>query len=220
MSERLIEQGGRMLMSGMPSAAGTRGGIERYLSKLGLVHGETGIQVFEHRNAALEWMEDRILAEVGWSEPEDAPPLELPQIELFREMPVAAVESLRQIAEKVSLPKGSRLFRRGDAGDRLFLIRKGVVDVFLPLPGEKRHHLATFGRGDYLGELAFLDQEARSADAEARADCELFAVPRGRFNQFALEHPAVAAMIFARLALLVAKRLRTADAELRIWEER
>ncbi len=220
MRTRLESQGGRMLLSGMPSAAGSRGEIERYLSKLGLVHGESGLRVFEHRNAALEWMEDRILEEAGIAEPAEAGEVELTKIELFRELDAHALADISIICEPMTLAPGTRLFSRGDQGDAIYLIGKGILDIFLPLPGGKRHHLATVGSGDYVGELAFLDKGTRSADAEARGTVQLWALARASFNDFAREHPAVASMIFARLALLVTRRLRTADAELRVLEER
>jgi SulP family sulfate permease len=220
MHARLQEQGGRILLSGMPSNAPTHRDIERYLAKLGLVHSGEGIPIFESRNDALEWMEDRVLGEAGWKEPEDDRPLELSEIELFRELGPEDIAALAKIAEPVHLAAGAKLFSRGDPGDELHLIRRGVVDVQLPLPGGKRHHLATIGRGDYLGEMAFLDKGTRSADAQARGEADLFSVHRARFNEFAREHPSVASKIFARLALLVSLRLRSADAELRVLEER
>jgi sulfate permease, SulP family len=36
-----------------------------------------------------------------------------------------------------------------------------------------KHHIFTFGRGDFFGEIAFLDQIERSADALAVGETEL-----------------------------------------------
>jgi len=128
--------------------------------------------------------------------------------------------ALAEIARPVHLPAGTRLFAQGDSGDEIFVIRRGAVQILLPLPEGKRHHLATMGRGDYFGEMSFLDQDVRSADAEAKSDTDLFAFSRRRFNAVAHANPAVASRVFARLALLVSRRLRSANAELRALEQR
>ena len=38
-----------------------------------------------------------------------------------------------------------------------------------PLEGGKQHHFVTFGRGDFFGDIAFLDWGVRSADAKLQA---------------------------------------------------
>ena len=68
---------------------------------------------------------------------------------------------------------GESIFARGDAGDELFLIRRGAVRIVLPLSDRQAHHLGTFGRGAFFGEMAFLDGEVRSANALAFVDTEL-----------------------------------------------
>jgi SulP family sulfate permease len=176
-----------------------------------LVYTAGGIPILETQDSALEWMEDRILEAVGYETPQDDRALELREIELFREFDDRALGTLASIIGQVHLDAGQKLFSQGEGGDELFLVR---------LPGGKRHHLATLGRGDYFGEMAFLDRELRSADAEAVADTNLYALSRERFDEVALTDAVVATKVFARLALLVSKRLRSADGELRALEDR
>ena len=90
----------------------------------------------------------------------------------------------------------------------------------MPLAEEKRHHLATMARGDYFGEMSFLDYDQRSADAEAQVDTDLFKLSRKRFNKLSRSDAIVGIKVFARLALMVSRRMRTANAEIRILEER
>ncbi len=220
MHDQLAERGGRLLFSGMPSRLLRRQDIQRYLTELGLLAGDDGVRVAETRNEALEWMEEQVLGAHGWVDhPEDAP-LELGEIELFREFDEDALATLRAVVRPIHLEAGQQLFARGDEGDELFLIRRGAVDILLPLAEGKRHHLATMARGDYFGELAFLDQGARSTDGEAKQETELYALSRARFNEVARRDVVVGVKVFARLALLVSRRLRSADAELRALEQR
>ena len=99
-------------------------------------------------------------------------------------------------------------------------MRRGAVDISLPLEENKRHHLATVARGGYFGEVAFLDRDVRSADAVAKTDSELYALSRSRFNDVARTDAVLGVKVFARLALLVSRRLRSANAELRSLEQR
>ena len=218
--ERLQERSGRLLLSGMPTSARNAQDFERYLSQLGLLGAGYEIAVHPTRNAALEWMEDQILASVGYEPHTEDPPLELSEIELFREFDDEALAALSEIAEAVHVSAGERLFSKGDEGDALYLVRRGAIDVSLPLAGGNRHHVATVARGDYLGEMTFLDRDVRSADADAKTDTDLFVLSRSRFNAVVFRDAVVGAKVFARLALLVSKRLRSANAELRALERR
>jgi len=83
MKTRLEERGGEPLFCGMPSGLPSRRDTEIYLSQLGLVRSGHGIRVFDTRDGAIEWMEDKILEEAGWQPQEEGPPLGLREIELF-----------------------------------------------------------------------------------------------------------------------------------------
>jgi SulP family sulfate permease len=90
----------------------------------------------------------------------------------------------------------------------------------LSLEGGKRHHVATVGRGDFFGELSFLDRGARSADAEAKVATDLYVLSRDHFDTHVESDAAIGVQLFARLALAIAERLRQTDAELQVLEER
>ena len=89
----------------------------------------------------------------------------------------------------------------------------------LPVGDGQAHHLATFGRGDFFGEISFIDRAERSADAFAFTDTDVFALSRERFDQVAEEHRKLASNVFEGLARAVAVRLRYTNAELRMLEE-
>ena len=110
--------------------------------------------------------------------------------------------------------------KQGETGDEIFFVRRGRVHALLPLEGGKRHHLSTFCRGDFFGELAFLDRQPRSADTLAATDTELFILSRDRFDALAKLDPALGGKVFEQLSYALSQRLRLADTELRVLEER
>ncbi len=221
MQDRLHSRGGELLICGMPSSMASRQDLFQYLLRVGLIseNGE-GIRVFQTRDEALEWMEDRILDSVGWKGTAEESILDMKQIELLRDLDDSIIDELRKCTIEHSYKAGEKIFSQGDEGDAILMIRRGIVRILLPLTGNKVHHLATFNQGDYFGEMAFLDKGLRSADAIARTDCELYILSRKEFNAHSRTNPVLGARIFARLALAVSLRLRQTDIELRGNEDR
>ena len=120
--------------------------------------------------------------------------------------------------EKRSYKAGDKIFVRGDSGDELLLIRKGAVRIMLPISEKQSHHLGTFGRGAFFGEMAFLDGDVRSADAVAFSDTDIYVLSRKTFDSVAETHKMLALGLMAGLASVLASRLRYTNAELRVLE--
>jgi SulP family sulfate permease len=219
MQDRLKERGGELLFSGMPSILPSRQDLQRYMKDVGLLDGENGIRVFESRDEGLEWMENRILEEAGALEKSDEQALDLKDIQLLRELDEKTLTALRLCIEERNVSSGAAIFSVGDTGDEIFMIRRGTIQILLPLKGGKFHHLATFSRGDYFGEMAFLDYHQRSANAIAKSDCELYVLSRKRFNLRVYDNAVLGTRIFARIASAISVRLRQTDKELSALED-
>ncbi len=220
MQSQLAERGGQLLFSGMPSGLIEQRDFERYLAQMGLVREGSGVKVAETQDSALEWMEDQLLKEAGAEPAFEESLLDLRDIQLFQDFSEAELAGLAGCMRTMTLAQGDMVFSHGDRGDELFIIRRGSVRVMLPLEGGKRHHLATICCGDFFGELSFLDSGIRSADVEAKCPGELYVLSRARFNSKVETDTAFGVQLFARLALAIAERLRQADAELQVLEER
>jgi SulP family sulfate permease len=220
MHAQLAERGGQLLFSGMPSGMLDERDFARYLAQLGVVKEGAGIRISETLDGGLEWIEERILESAGVQMKGDEQPLEIGGFDLFREFDGQTLCELLSCTRAVSLAPGEKAFSQGEVGDELFLIRRGSVGIMLPLEGGTAHHLATIGRGDFFGELSFLDRGARSADVVAKVQTDLYVLTRERFNEVSKSHPTIGVQVFARLAYAIALRLRQTDAELRALEER
>ena len=81
------------------------------------------------------------------------------------------------------------------------------------------HHLATFGRGSFFGEMSFLDPELRSADAVAFVDSQIYVLSRECFETFASDHKRAALALLHGLARALAVRLRDTTTEVRELQE-
>lgn len=220
MQAQLSERGGRLLFSGMPSAVLDQRDFEHDLVRVGAVRESGGVMISDTLDGALEWIEERIIESAGakrWNEEEL---LGVKEIDLFREFDQNTIAGLAACMRELCIPKGQKVFSCGEQSDEVFFVRRGQVQAMLPLKGGKRHHLATFGQGDFFGELSFLDRGARSADVEAKSTADLYALSRARFDEQAAKSDRLGTVVFSRLALAIGDRLRQADIELRVLEER
>ena len=220
MHRRLTENDGGLLFCGMPSSLPQRQDINRYLKQVGLVGEEGRILVFETRDEGLEWMENRILEAHDWISGSETHTLDLREIELLEDLDEKTLKKLHDCVHEIDVEAGHKVFQRGDEGDELYMIRKGTVRILLPLSGGKKHHISTFHRGNFFGEMAFMDRDVRSADAEAKTDCKLYKLSRKEFDEYADSNAVVGLRVYSRLARAVSLRLRQTNSELRALEDR
>jgi sulfate permease, SulP family len=215
------ERGAELILSHLPRKAPTGKDLEQYLEHVIEVRPARPLRIFAHLSEALEHVEAQILKDLPRSAPE-APqetPLELKEIAIFQGRKEETLAALEQCMEKRSYAPGQKLFGHGDTGDELFLVRRGQVQIILPLEGGDSHHLATFGRGDFFGEMAFLDHAPRAADAIALSATDIFLLSRVRFEKLAEEHKILGMRLLEGIAVTLAHRLRRADRELRTFHE-
>lgn len=220
MQSQLAENGGRLLLSGMPSTLLDGRNLEQYLAELEIIGTSDAAMISETLDGALEWMEERILEAAGAGRKPEERPLELKDIDLFRGFEEKILSHIVACTDERSVSQGERVFSSGDWGDEILFVRRGSIRILLPLTGGKHHHLATINPGDFFGEISFLDRGVRSADAEAKVATDLFVVSRSRLESQISLDPAFGVQFFARLALAMAQRVRQTDTELQALEER
>ncbi len=123
---------------------------------------------------------------------------------LFGKLNLKHIDRLVSCIVEKSVRRGSIIFAKDDRGSSLFAIRKGVVKITVP---SVDGHDAVFNlvtKGDIFGEIALLDGRARTADAVAITDSELFVIERRDFLPLVREEPE----IVLRLIEILCARLR------------
>lgn len=215
--DRLAERHAVLLFSHIPPRVPSGRDMRRYFNDVGLVQTESLAPVFNEIDDALEWIEDQLIREAQMAQPDETP-LELREMELFAGRKPETLASLAASMQTRSFKSGERIFARGDTGDEIYLIRRGTVRIVLPMDATRQRHLASFGRGSFFGEMAFLDHQPRSADAIAFTDCELYLLSRGHFDTLVEHHKLLGLNLMEGLARLLATRLRQTDAELKALE--
>lgn len=193
--------------------------LEAYLRYFGVLHDAPHLKQFEDLNDALEWAEEKMLQEHLQTPMHlQCTALALPEFTLFKGLPSNILNKFVQYAEIEKYEANNYIFKQGDPGGTLYLIRCGAVKILLPMGTHQNYHLTTFGRGDFFGDVSFLDQQPRSASAYAATPVELFVLSRSKFDQAVSACPTLACHFFAQIAYVLGLRLRHADAELRALE--
>lgn len=108
-------------------------------------------------------------------------------------------DELLAAADERRLPAQEWLFREGEPGDRLYLVRAGRLRVVSERDGRARV-LRLLGPGAVLGELAVLTGAPRSASVHAVRDAELLEIDGERFRGLLQHSPELGAGLATALA--------------------
>jgi len=115
---------------------------------------------------------------------------------LFAELSTSDADVILKACEERILVGGEELFHENDSGDSLFIVDRS---------------LASFGPGDVIGEMSFIDGARRSATARTTESSEFLVLSRASFAKVQTERPDIAAAFFRNMAAIVATRLRTTN---------
>jgi CRP-like cAMP-binding protein len=137
-------------------------------------------------------------------------------IALLHSVPVfssLADDDLAEVAA-VTVPRsfatGEIVFREGDRSDTCYVVRLGRVRAVREHTDGRIITLATFGPGDFFGELAMFEDERRSATIEALEDTEAAAILGNDMRRLLREHPDISVKLLSALG----QRLRETNERL------
>ena len=133
------------------------------------------------------------------------------KIELLRTVPLfsrlddAELIAVGRHADEVAVGEGQTLVAQDSAGTSFYIIIEGAADVVRD--GQK---LAELGAGDFLGEMALLEDLPRSATVVTTKPSRVLEMHRRDFSTVLDEAPHLARKMLATMA----HRLRYADEQL------
>jgi CRP/FNR family cyclic AMP-dependent transcriptional regulator len=105
--------------------------------------------------------------------------------------------TLAERIDVITARAGETLFNRGDPGDSMFVVRKGIVEMWFKNDSGERLVLETAREGDFFGEISLLDGGARNTSALVKEDLEALLIDRGDLDEFFRLRPAAALDLLA-----------------------
>jgi CRP-like cAMP-binding protein len=97
---------------------------------------------------------------------------------------MADITLFRNSSDYIEYAPGQVIFYEGDAGDHMYAVIEGTVDI---VKGGKV--IDSAGPDTIFGEMALIDQSPRSASAIAQTACKIVPVDQNRFTFMVQQTP-------------------------------
>src|SRR6195256_2513661 len=111
---------------------------------------------------------------------------------IFCDLEPEAFDQLCRYAKHITLKRGATIVSRGEPGNSLIAVISGTVKISISSAEGRSAILNLIGPGEIFGEVALLDGLARTADATANTNCEIYVIDRRDFLPFLRSQPGLA----------------------------
>ena len=131
----------------------------------------------------------------------------LQQSKLFAGLLAAELKILEQTSHLRRVKSGEFIFREGDAGDGLYIVNDGLIQISAMVGENQRRVLSRIGPGDFFGEMAALEARPRSASAIAEQESTVQFIRSEELLKVLERSPKVAVSLLRE----VSQRMRELD---------
>jgi CRP/FNR family transcriptional regulator, cyclic AMP receptor protein len=129
----------------------------------------------------------------------DAKTALLKQIPLFQQLSKRELAQVAALADEIDLPAGRTLTTEGANGREFVVLVDGIADV-----SQDGDVVNTLGPGDYLGEIALVTGEPRTATVTTRSPSRLLVMNASAFRSLLHDSPQLKKRVLATAALRAA----------------
>ena len=131
-------------------------------------------------------------------------------VELFHGLTDAQLQRLLDISQEAVYHDGEAIVEQGTAGDTLYFISEGQVEIRIrPAPDAPEHTEVFLGRGQIFGEMALVDRGTRSATVCCCQDGTILRAIQGdAFTALCAADTAIGYVIMRNIACDLSFKLR------------
>lgn len=133
---------------------------------------------------------------------------------LFEMLSDAEIEVLSDLSRLRKFAAGEVVFSEGEAGEALFVLQSGEVEVLTRGAGGAEAVLATLGPPASFGEMSLVDREVRSATVRARTECSALQLTAENFTAFRKRSRDGFTLFLVNVARVLSSRLRESNRKL------
>lgn len=127
------------------------------------------------------------------------------------------IKKIAGLCARRSYRKGKKIIREGDFGDELFIVLNGQIDIIKKTLQDEQYTVTTMNAGKgavYVGEIALIDNDRRSASVFANTDCDCLVIRRDDFIKFGDENPKAGLAITRVIARRLCGNLRKSNTDI------
>ena len=81
----------------------------------------------------------------------------------------------------IDIGKDEAIFKQGDEGNELFIVKAGEIAISIDLPDGNKHEITSFSSGDFFGEMSIFEDAPRSATCYTKEKSCLLSLYREDF---------------------------------------
>lgn len=167
--------------------------------------------IFPTMDAALEHCEDSLLLEVSGVSWRPHSPLSLKSCSLFRQCTSDDIAFLEKELQRRHYDGDQTIIRTGELAAEMFVLVGGTVEVQIHTDPQTRKRIDVLTAGMTVGEMAFLDGSARSADVVALESVECVVITKEWFDSLNERNPSLKITLLQEMTQEIATRLRQAN---------
>jgi CRP-like cAMP-binding protein len=138
----------------------------------------------------------------------------LRSVPLFSSLSKRELLTLNSIAHLRTYQKDEFVFRKGQPGAAMFILKSGEISIVDHDPDSSENVIATLDENSFFGELALLDDSPRSASAKATEDSEVYAFFRTDLERLLSSSPQIGVHLYRALAMIIGTRLKSTNEQL------
>lgn len=127
-----------------------------------------------------------------------------------------AITRLMKICRTRRFQQGRTIIDEDSYGDELFIIVSGEIDIVKKTLQDETYTVTTLKAemgGIYVGELALIDNDRRSASVIAKEECHCIVINRKDFIEFGNSNPQIGLKITRAISRQIAHRLRKTNSD-------
>ena len=191
--------------------------LRRYLKLKLKEQFESLFHSFDENDTALEWCENRLLAQ-KMSCAANGHGVGAADFQLLAGLNPDEVATVQSRLQRREYQRGDVIIEFGEKARELFFLASGCASATLSRPNGTRKRLGTFSPGMAFGEMALLDESPRSATVTADTEVKCDVLRIDDFKQFRDSHPDIMLVIMRNLALGLSRNLKKRNLEFSVFD--
>lgn len=134
-------------------------------------------------------------------------------IPLFKNLGKNHFKHIYELLHNRSYQSNEYVFHQGDPGNALYIIVEGSIKIIQTSEKATEIELVELQSGDFLGELALIDDDIRSASAIASSNTKLAVIFQSDLNTYMKKYPLAGVEIMKNMCHVLSTRLKNLNCD-------